>query len=158
MSDMPSDLRTDIKQRRPFESPEQEAHLNIERTAAVLSHAFADALKEHGITPTQYNVLRILRGAGKDGLCRNEVRDRMVAQVPDVTRLLDRLEDAGLIERERSTEDRRQVATRITQKGLDLLGQLDEPVAAMHKRALGHMSQEQLKALTELLTIARQGA
>src|SRR5215831_8110960 len=158
MSDMASDLRTDIKQRRPFDSAEQEAHLNIERTAAVLSHGFADALKEHGITPTQYNVLRILRGAGKDGLCRNEVRDRMISQVPDVTRLLDRLEDAGFVARERLTTDRRQVATRITQKGLDLLGQLDEPVAAMHKRALGHMSQEQLKALTELLTIARQGA
>ena len=156
MSDMASDLRTDIKQRRPFDSAEQEAHLNIERTAAVLSHGFADALKEHGITPTQYNVLRILRGAGKDGLCRNEVRDRMVAQVPDVTRLLDRLEDAGLIERERSTEDRRQVGTRITARGLELLGELDEPVAEIHRRQLGHLSQSQLKTLAELLTLARQ--
>jgi DNA-binding MarR family transcriptional regulator len=156
MSDMPSDLRTDIRQRRPFDSPEQEAHLNIERTAAVLSHAFADALKEHGITPTQYNVLRILRGAGKDGLCRNEVRDRMVAQVPDVTRLLDRLEDAGLIERERSTEDRRQVGTRITPRGLQLLTELDVPVAEIHRRQLGHLSSSQLKTLAELLTLARQ--
>jgi DNA-binding MarR family transcriptional regulator len=156
MSDMSSDLRNDIKQRRPFDSPEQEAHLNIERTAAVLSHAFADALKEHGVTPTQYNVLRILRGAGKDGLCRNEVRDRMVAQVPDVTRLLDRLEDAGLIERERSTEDRRQVGTRITARGLQLLTELDEPVAEIHRRQLGHLSQSQLKTLAELLTLARQ--
>jgi DNA-binding MarR family transcriptional regulator len=156
MSDMPSDLRTDIRQRRPFDSPEQEAHLNIERTAAVLSHAFADALKEHGITPTQYNVLRILRGAGKDGLCRNEVRDRMVAQVPDVTRLLDRLEDAGLIERERSTEDRRQVGTRITARGLELLNELDAPVAEIHRRQLGHLSGSQLRTLAELLTLARQ--
>lgn len=156
MSDMTSDLRADIKQRRPFDSPEQEAHLNIERTAAVLSHAFAEALKGHGITPTQYNVLRILRGAGKDGLCRNEVRDRMVAQVPDVTRLLDRLEDADLIERERSTEDRRQVGTRITAKGLMLLSELDGPVADIHKRQLGHLSAPQLKTLAELLTLARQ--
>jgi DNA-binding MarR family transcriptional regulator len=156
MSDMASDLRTDIKQRRPFDSAEQEAHLNIERTAAVLSHGFADALKEHGITPTQYNVLRILRGAGKDGLCRNEVRDRMVAQVPDVTRLLDRLEDAGLIERERSTEDRRQVGTRITSKGLQLLSELDAPVAEIHRRQLGHLSASQLKTLADLLTLARQ--
>jgi len=156
MSDMTSDLRADIKQRRPFESLEQEAHLNIERTAAVLSHAFAEALKGHGITPTQYNVLRILRGAGKDGLCRNEVRDRMVAQVPDVTRLLDRLEDADLIERERSTEDRRQVGTRITAKGLMLLGELDGPVADIHKRQLGHLSAAQLKTLAELLSLARQ--
>jgi DNA-binding MarR family transcriptional regulator len=156
MSDMTSDLRADIKQRRPFDSLEQEAHLNIERTAAVLSHAFAEALKGHGITPTQYNVLRILRGAGKDGLCRNEVRDRMVAQVPDVTRLLDRLEDADLIERERSTEDRRQVGTRITAKGLMLLSELDEPVADIHKRQLGHLSATQLKTLAELLSLARQ--
>jgi DNA-binding MarR family transcriptional regulator len=156
MSDMTSDLRADIKQRRPFDSLEQEAHLNIERTAAVLSHAFAEALKGHGITPTQYNVLRILRGAGKDGLCRNEVRDRMVAQVPDVTRLLDRLEDADLIERERSTEDRRQVGTRITAKGLMLLSELDGPVADIHKRQLGHLSGSQLKTLAELLSLARQ--
>jgi len=156
MSDMTSDLRADIKQRRPFDSLEQEAHLNIERTAAVLSHAFAEALKGHGITPTQYNVLRILRGAGKDGLCRNEVRDRMVAQVPDVTRLLDRLEDADLIERERSTEDRRQVGTRITAKGLMLLSELDGPVADIHKRQLGHLSASQLKTLAELLSLARQ--
>ncbi len=156
MSDMTSDLRADIKQRRPFDSLEQEAHLNIERTAAVLSHAFAEALKGHGITPTQYNVLRILRGAGKDGLCRNEVRDRMVAQVPDVTRLLDRLEDADLIERERSTEDRRQVGTRITAKGLLLLSELDGPVSDIHKRQLGHLSAAQLKTLAELLSLARQ--
>ena len=154
---MRRDLRDEIKQRRPFGSAEQEAQLNLERTAAVLGHAFADALKRYGITPTQFNVLRILRGAGSEGLCRNEVRDRMIAQVPDVTRLLDRLEEAGLVERERLTTDRRQVATRITDKGLALLAELDEPVATMHKRALGHMTPEQLATLTELLTIARGG-
>jgi len=153
---MPSDLRTDIKQGRPFGSPEQEVYLNVERTAAVLTHEFADAVKEHGITPTQYNVLRILRGAGAAGLCRNDVRERMIAQVPDVTRLLDRLEQAGLIVRERGTEDRRQVGTRITQKGLDLLAALDAPVAEIHKRQLGHLSPEQLRTLTELLTLARE--
>src|SRR3569623_650059 len=102
-----SDLRSESKQTKPFASAEEEALLNIERTAAVMSHALADELKKYEITPTQYNVLRILRGAGKDGLCRNEVRDRLISQVPDVTRLLDRLEDAGLIARERSTADRR---------------------------------------------------
>ncbi len=152
---MSSDLRDEIKQSKPFSSLEQEAHLNLERTTAVLGHAFAEALKRFDITPTQYNVLRILRGAGASGLCRNEVRDRMIAQVPDVTRLLDRLEDAGLIARERQTNDRRQVLTLITQKGLDLLAELDEPVAAMHKRALGHMTAEQLQQLTALLAIAR---
>jgi DNA-binding MarR family transcriptional regulator len=153
---MSSDLREEIKQSKPFSSLEQEAHLNLERTTAVLGHAFAEALKRFDITPTQYNVLRILRGAGVAGLCRNEVRDRMIAQVPDVTRLLDRLEDGGLIARERQTNDRRQVLTLITQKGLDLLAELDEPVAAMHKRALGHMTAEQLQQLTELLEIARR--
>jgi DNA-binding MarR family transcriptional regulator len=80
----------------------------------------------------------------------------MVAQVPDVTRLLDRLEDADLIERERSTEDRRQVGTRITAKGLMLLSELDGPVADIHKRQLGHLSAAQLKTLAELLSLARQ--
>src|SRR4051812_40708489 len=153
---MPVTLRDEIKQQKPFASPEQEALLNIERTAAVLGHAFAEALKPYGVSPTQYNVLRILRGAGKDGLCRNEVRDRLVSQVPDVTRLLDRLEDAGLIERERSTEDRRQVSTRITQDGLALLDRLDEPVVAMHRQLLGHLSASELQTLTDLLTAARE--
>jgi DNA-binding MarR family transcriptional regulator len=155
---MSSDLRDEIKQNKPFSSLEQEAHLNLERTTAVLGHAFAEALKRFDITPTQFNVLRILRGAGTAGLCRNEVRDRMIAQVPDVTRLLDRLEESGYIARERQTTDRRQVLTVITQKGLDLLAELDEPVAAMHKRALGHMTPEQLHQLTELLVMARRGS
>ncbi len=148
-------LRSEIKQTKPFASPEEEALLNLERTAAVISHAFGEMLKPHGITPTQYNVLRILRGAGGNGLCRNEVRDRLISQVPDVTRLLDRLEDSGLIERERSTTDRRQVATRITATGLELLHILDAPVLEMHKQLLGHMSDKQLKSLTELLALAR---
>ena len=153
---MSLNLRADIKQTKPFNSLEQEAQLNIERTSAVLGHAFADALKPYKITGTQYNVLRILRGAGPAGLCRNEVRDRMIAQVPDVTRLLDRLEESEFIERQRSSEDRRQVATRITEKGLKLLSELDEPVSAIHKRQLGHMTPDQLKSLSELLTLARQ--
>jgi DNA-binding MarR family transcriptional regulator len=152
---MVSNLRTEIRQQRPFSSLEQEALLSIERTAAVLGHAFAEALKEHGITPTQYNVLRILRGAGKAGLCRNEVRDRLIAQVPDVTRLLDRLEEAGLVDRERSTTDRRLVATRITAAGLALLRTLDAPVLAMHKRHLGHLTAKQLRTLIDLLALAR---
>lgn len=152
---MKSSLRAEIKQERPFASLEQEVHLNLERTAAVLTHAFAEALKPFDVTPTQYNVLRILRGAGPAGLCRNDVRDRMVSQVPDVTRLMDRLEEAGMIERERSTADRRQVASRITQKGLDLLAALDGPVVAIHREQFGHMSEAQLRTLSELLELAR---
>ena len=152
---MKSNLRADIKQQKPFSSLQQEAHLNIERTAAVLAHALADAFKPYGITPTQYNVLRILRGAGTDGLCRNDVRDRMVSQVPDVTRLMDRLEESELIERERSTTDRRQVGSRITAKGLELLDTLEAPIVELHKQQLGHLSAAQLTTLIELLTLAR---
>lgn len=152
---MKSNLRAEIKQQKPFDSLEQEVHLNLERTTAVLSHAFAEALKPYDITPTQYNVLRILRGSGSPGLCRNDVRDRMVSQVPDVTRLMDRLEESGLIERERSTADRRQVASRITAKGLEVLRALDAPVIAIHREQLGHMSETQLRTLAELLELAR---
>lgn len=155
---MPSDLRNEIKQTKPFPSLEAEAHLNIERTSAVLGHAFAERLKPFGITATQYNVLRILRGAGESGLCRNEIRDRLVAQVPDVTRLLDRLESTGLIDRKRSTTDRRLVSTQITPAGLALLDRLDDPVNATHGELLGHMSQEQLQTLIALLALARDGA
>lgn len=154
---MAPDLRNEIKQTKPFVSLEAEAHLNLERTAAVLGHAFAERLKSFGITSTQYNVLRILRGAGDGGLCRNEVRDRLVSQVPDVTRLLDRLESSGFIQRERSTEDRRLVATRITEAGLALLDRLDEPVIDMHRELLGHLSDAQLRTLIELLALARDG-
>ncbi len=148
-------LRNEIKQRKPFASLEQEAMLSLERTVAVLAHEFADALKPFGITPTQYNVLRILRGAGPDGLCRNEVRDRLISQVPDVTRLLDRMEEAGYIERERDAADRRLVKTHITNRGVALLAQLDRPVLAVHRHQLGHLSRRQLESLIELLEQAR---
>jgi DNA-binding MarR family transcriptional regulator len=149
-------LRDEIKQRKPFDSLEQEALLSIERTAAVLMHGFAESLRSHDITPTQYNVLRILRGAGTGGLCRNEIRDRLVAQVPDVTRLLDRMEESGLVARERAEQDRRVVTTRITTAGLALLKKLDGPVARTHARQLGHLSAAQLKTLITLLAQARE--
>jgi DNA-binding MarR family transcriptional regulator len=154
---MSPELRDEIRQTRPFDSLEQEALLAVERTAAVLMHGFADSLKPHGITPTQYNVLRILRGAGPAGLCRNEIRDRLVAQVPDATRLLDRMEGAGLVERERAEQDRRLVTTRITRQGLQLLKRLDTPVLDTHRRQLGHLSAAQLRSLIDLLAAARAG-
>jgi DNA-binding MarR family transcriptional regulator len=150
-------LRDEIKQTRPFSGPEEEAYLSIERTAAVLGHALAEALKERSITPTQYNVLRILRGAGEGGLCRNEVRERLVSQVPDVTRLLDRMEDAGLVARERGVKDRRFVTTTITPEGLRVLAELDEPVREIHRGHLGHMSESDLRTLIDLLARARSG-
>lgn len=150
-------LRDEIRQTRPFTCLEQEAHLSIGRTWAALDHAVAEALKPYGITPTQYNVLRILRGAGAEGLCRAEVRERMVAQVPDVTRLLDRMEAVGLIRRERSSVDRRYVTTRITEAGLGLVGELDRPIVEIHRRHLGHLGAEDLGVLIELLGRVRQG-
>lgn len=149
-------MRDEIKQSKPFQSLEQEALLSIERTAAVLGHSLAEALKPFGVTATQYNVLRILRGAGKPGLCRNEVRERMVAQVPDVTRLLDRLTDMGLVDRERDTGDRRLVTTRINAAGLRLLKRMDAPLTDIHKQQLGHLSQQTLRTLIELLGMARE--
>ncbi len=153
---MPRDLRTELKMTRPFGSLVQEAHLSIMRTAAILEHAFEEALKPHGITATQYNVLRILRGAGDAGLCRNEVGERMVRRVPDVTRLLDRLEEAGLIVRERGGSDRRYVSTRITRQGEKLLATLDPRVQEIHEELLGHLGALRLKQLIALLGEVRE--
>lgn len=153
---MPSQLQREIKQTKPFTSPAQEAYLSIERTAAVLGHAFAEFLKPFGITPTQFNVLRILRGAGEGGLCRHEIRDRLVAQVPDVTRLVDRLVEMGLVTRERDGADRRLVTARITPAGLRLLAELDAPVREFDRRTLGHLDAEQVRTLVELLALARE--
>lgn len=152
---MPTTLRDEIKQTRPFASLEQEAHLSIERTAAILGHAVAEVLKPCGITRTQYNALRILRGAGEAGLCRNEVRERLVAQVPDASRLLDRMEAAGLIRRERDTHDRRFVTTRITDEGLRVVGELDGPIEALHRRRLGVLDAGELRTLIGLLARLR---
>jgi DNA-binding MarR family transcriptional regulator len=112
-------------------------------------------LKPLGISPTQYNVLRILRGAGEAGLACREIADRMITRDPDMTRLLDRLEKRQLIGRARDTQDRRVVKTRITPEGLALLSELDEPVRRMHQKQLAHMDERQLKTLNTLLELAR---
>ena len=140
---------------RPFRSVEEEAILSIARTAAVMEHAGAEALKPFDLTITQYNVLRILRGAAGEGLCRNEVGERLVTKVPDVTRLLDRMESAGLIVRQRGGEDRRFVSTRITDKGLKLLEKIDRELPAIHGRQLGHVSQKRLRELISILEEVR---
>lgn len=152
---MASGLAAELKQNKAFECMEAEAVLSIARTASALEHQMAQALKPHGLTLSQYNVLRILRGAGPDGLCRNEVGARLVTQVPDVTRLLDRMEEGGLISRQRGSDDRRYVTTRISRKGLELVGKLDKPVHDLHVAQLGHMSRRSLRALIEALAEAR---
>jgi DNA-binding MarR family transcriptional regulator len=148
-------LRDELKQSKPFGSLEQEAMLSIQRTDAVLGYSIIEALKPFGVTPTQYNVLRILRGARPAGLCREDIRSRLIAEVPDVTRLLDRMEQAGLVDRERDTADRRLVTTRITAKGLRLLDELDGPVKKVHEEQLGHMNNAELRSLIALLAKAR---
>jgi DNA-binding MarR family transcriptional regulator len=151
-----SDLKADLKQRKPFRSLEHEAYLNILRTAAELEHEFETAMKPHGITATQYNVLRILRGAEPAGLCRSDIGTRMVRRVPDVTRLLDRLEENRLIARERSGDDRRYVTTRITAEGMRLLTRLDPDVDRLHVTRLSALGEDRLQALIGILTQVRE--
>jgi DNA-binding MarR family transcriptional regulator len=122
-----SRLATALKQNRPFVSLEHEVYLSILRTASELSYAVDQFFGPFGITPSQYNVLRILRGAGTDGLCRNEISERMVTATPDMSRLLDRMEKAGWVTRKRAEDDRRQVSTYITKSGMDLLARLETP-------------------------------
>lgn len=152
----PPGLQEDIRQRKPFTSLEQEAQLSVVRTASLLVDAFEQMLRPQGITATQYNVLRILRGAEPDGLCRNELRDRMLTRMPDVTRLLDRMEDAKLVARARDSADRRLVSTRITAKGLRMLDEVDDAVTAEHMRRFHHLGRTQLRTLIDLLNAVRE--
>lgn len=151
-------LQDELKQNRPWKCLEEEAALNLARTAAVLEHSMVQVLKPHGVTPTQYNVLRILRGAGDAGLCRNEVGERLVTQVPDVTRLLDRMEELELIARRRDGSDRRFVTTVITPKGTELVATLDDEVQKAHRVHLGHLDPARLQALISLLELVRDRA
>ena len=152
---MAKGLHTELKSARPMALLEEEAHLSVVRTAAVLEHAFSQALKPYGLTTTQYNVLRILRGAGPEGLCRNEVGARLLRPVPDVTRLLDRMQEMRLIGRRRADADRRMVRTQITRKGLDLLADLDGPIREAHQRRLALLTRPQLRDLVDLLAEVR---
>jgi DNA-binding MarR family transcriptional regulator len=153
---MAPDLRNEIGQQRPFDSLQQEAFLNLQRTAIALADALEAVLKRHGISNAQYNVLRIIRGAGEAGLGRNEIRDRLIVRMPDVTRLLDRLEAQGLVQRSRCPTDRRQMTTTLTDAGAALLHTLDAPVRDEHHRQLQHMTDEQLRTLIAVTTTARQ--
>ena len=149
-------LRDEIKQTKPFSSLEQEAQLNIVRTGAMMMDEIEQFLKPYGVTATQYNVLRILRGSEPDGLCRNELRDRMLTRMPDVTRLLDRMEEAGLVARAREDEDRRMVRSKITPEGLKLLAAVDGATLEEHRRRFEKLDEDQMRTLIELLTLVRQ--
>ena len=150
-------LQEEIKQSRPFRSREEEAYLTLVRTADVLTRRVGDQIKDFNISETQYNVLRILRGAGPDGHPCSEVGARLLTRDPDVTRLLDRLEKRGLVTRARDASDRRVVTIRITPDGLALLDQLDAPMRRVDG-LLTHLGEARLGQLIDLLNEAREGA
>jgi DNA-binding MarR family transcriptional regulator len=143
------------KRRKPSHSLEQEAYLSLQRTADLLARGAGEAMKRWGLSAAQYNVLRILRGAGPGGLCCGEVAERMLTHDPDITRLLDRLEKRGLIVRARESKDRRIITARIASKGLRILAKLDGPIEKLHRRQLGHLGKRQLRLLLGLLSAAR---
>lgn len=151
---MVGNIQAEIKQGKPL-TPEQEVLLTIERTADAFHRKVAELFKPYGLSPTQYNVLRILRGAGKDGLPCGAIAERMVTRDPDITRLLDRLDKAGYITRERGQRDRRVVFTTITDAGLKVLKQLDKPVQEMGGTLVKNLSKGQMQQLVALLDAAR---
>ena len=152
---MPKGLQAELKQSIPFRSPATEALLSILRTAALIEHMVGEELKQVGITGPQPNVLRILRGAGEKGLCGRDIGERMVARVPDVPRMLDRMEAMKLISRERDPEDRRHVTARITQKGLDLLTRIGPVIDQAERRRFSGLTETQVQALIDNLALVR---
>lgn len=148
-------LQRDLKQSKPFSSPEEEAYLSVIRTADQLTREVAAVLKPHQLSETQYNVLRILGGAGAEGHTCSEIGGRLVTRDPDVTRLLDRLEARELLSRRREHSDRRVVTTRITAKGQALLEVLDTPLRDTVHRLLAHVGPRQLTSLIDLLELVR---
>lgn len=153
---MPGKLQAEIRQTRPFALIEEEAILNVIRTAAVLQHATAGFLKPFDLSPVQYNVLRILRGAGDTGATCSQIGERLVTRDPDITRLLDRMEARGLISRERSRTDRRVVMTRVSETGLTLLAGIDQPLRLLSKSKLRKFGREGLAELITALERVRE--
>ncbi|QYK48224.1 MAG: MarR family transcriptional regulator [Phycisphaeraceae bacterium] len=156
--DARASLQRELHKKSPFASISQEAYIALQRTSGILSADFQRLLKPHGLSEATYNVLRILRGAiAEDGTrtC-SEIGEHMVTPVPDVTRLIDRLEDQGLVRRARDGNDRRITRVKITRAGLDILAALDKPVLRAHKEQLGHVSQRDLGQLLVLLAKIRR--
>ncbi len=148
---MPGKLQDEIHQTRPFDVIEEEAMLNVVRTAEVLQRITTDFLKEFDLSAVQYNVLRILRGAGTAGATCSQIGERLLTHDPDITRLLDRMELRGLIERARSSADRRVVITRLSESGLALVNRIDQPLYALIQRKLGNFGRDALAGMiTEL--------
>ena len=152
---MAGSLQREIKQMKPFDSIEEEVFLNLQRTAESLMGSLSEVLKAFDLTATQYNVLRILRGAGPAGLPCREVSERMVTRDPDVTRLLDRLESRAFVERERLTSDRRVVLARIAVAGTDVLALADPAVKTFLLEAMSALDQTELRSLNTALESLR---
>lgn len=152
---MPSNLQDELKQTVPFAGLREELCLNLQRTSAAVGHLLEQKLRPRGLSPTQYNVLRILRGAGQDGLCQYEVGERLVAQVPDVPRILERMERAGWVRRRKADADRRMVMASLTETGRVLVDELDTPVLAIMNDLFPAMTEPEMGRLNELLVTAR---
>jgi DNA-binding MarR family transcriptional regulator len=153
---MAGKLQTEIKQNKPFAHLESEAFLNLQRTADFLMQGLAEVLKPSGLSPTQYNILRILRGAEPGGLACREIAERLVTHDPDLTRLLDRMEERGLVSRRRGNRDRRVVTVRIAPQGLDSLEGLDDVLLSLGKKQFRKLDPDRLNLLIELLEALRE--
>jgi DNA-binding MarR family transcriptional regulator len=147
-------LQQELKKKQPFDSLEQEATLSVLRTSDQLQIRFARLFRGYGLTPSQYNILRILRGEGKP-LPILEIASRTITVVPGITGLIDRLEQAGFVNRLRCAKDRRIIYVELTDQGMKTLADLDEPLAALHRKLLGHLPQAELKELVRLLEKVR---
>lgn len=148
-------LQTELVQRRPFHSVRAEVSVSILRTAALIERHFAQVVARTGITIQQYNVMRILRGAGDEGMPTLVIRDRMIHEAPGITRLLDKLEKAGLARRERTSSDRRQVFCFITERGLAVLDELEEEMREADDVAVGTLTEAEQRELIKLLERVR---
>ncbi|HET6577746.1 MAG TPA: MarR family transcriptional regulator [Gemmatimonadales bacterium] len=152
---MSSRLQAELKQTKPFPRRSSEALLSVLRTAALLEHQLNEALRPYGITELQYNVLRILRGAGPDGRCGREISERLVSKVPDVSRLLDRMEGMQLLRRARDPVDRRHVTARITPRGLRVLEAATAALDEFERERFAHLDPERLQHLIDGLADVR---
>ena len=155
---MGKSIQSEIQQTKPFTSLEDEAVVALQRTADGLHWRLSEMLKPHGLSPTQYNALRILRGAGDQGRACSEIAERMINRDPDITRLVDRLERRGLATRSRESHDRRVITTRITPAGLELLQTLDGPVEEFNRKMLGPLGEPRLQTLIRVLQVIRKQA
>ena len=157
MSKKHKTLKEEIQQSKDFNNLEAELYLNLLRTTEALGTQANALLRQFGLSQSKYNVLRILRGAGEQGLCGRDIVERMVTRDSDMTRLLDGLENKKLVKRKRSDEDRRIIMATITKSGLRLLTNMDKPMGRVHKTQLRHLSEAKLTRLNRLLEEARQG-